>query len=62
MLIKQSKKSRKCSKTFGKYCMSIEEVSRRTATERKLIKIIRKRQLEFLGHAMRKDGVHYWAR
>ena len=34
-----------------------EEVSRRTGTERKIMKTIRKRQIEFLGHVTRKGGL-----
>ena len=33
-----------------------EEVSRRAGTQRKIMKTIRKRQVEFLGHVMRKEG------
>ena len=34
-----------------------EEVLRRAGTERKIMKTIRKRQIEFLGHVMRKEGL-----
>ena len=34
-----------------------EEVLRRAGTERKIMKAIRKRQIEFLGHVMRKEGL-----
>ena len=34
-----------------------EEVLRKVVTDRSLIKNIRKRQLDFLGHIMRKDGM-----
>ena len=34
-----------------------EEVARRAGTERKIMKTIRKRQLEFLGHVTRKEGL-----
>ena len=34
-----------------------EEVLRRTGSGRRLMKMIRKRQMEFLGHVMRKDGL-----
>ena len=37
--------------------MSNEEVLRRAETQQVLLMIIRKRQLEFLGHIMRKDGL-----
>ena len=33
------------------------EVLRKAKTERSLIKTIRKRQLQFLGHIMRKEGL-----
>ena len=34
-----------------------EVVLRRAGTERKIMKAIRKRQMEFLGHVMRKEGL-----
>ena len=37
--------------------MSNEEVLRKVEADRNLIKNIRKRQLEFLGHTLRKDGM-----
>ena len=37
--------------------MSNEEVLRRAETKWTLLMIIRKRQLEFLGHIMRKNGL-----
>ena len=37
--------------------MSNEEVLRRVETNATLLMIIRKRQLEFLGHIMRKNGL-----
>ena len=37
--------------------MSNEEVLRKVEADRSLIKNIRKRQLEFLGHILRKDGM-----
>ena len=33
-----------------------EEVSRSAGTERKIMKTIRKRQMEFLGHVIRKEA------
>ena len=33
------------------------EVSLRAGTEQKIMKAIRKRQIEFLGHVMRKEGL-----
>ena len=37
--------------------ISNEEVLRRATTERNVIKVIWKRQLEFFGHAVRMDGM-----
>ena len=34
-----------------------EEVLRRAGTERKIMKTIRKSQIELLGHSMRKEGL-----
>ena len=37
--------------------VSNEEVLRKAGVERSLMKVIRKRQMQFLGHAMRSEGM-----
>lgn len=36
-----------------------EQVLRRVEMERKLLKMVKKRQLKFLGHTVRKDGLEH---